>query len=143
MSPSTATFPTPKDPEEETDDEEEEKTSPLRPLPITTTGIASSSSSSSFVSTIHRVHTTGNLRDDYITAKQLTPSAHQRLVKRFQQHLTTTEEHHAVAGAPAIFYGSYANIRKKLDYTYHAHYRKERQWLHDCIIEDCLLKHQQ
>lgn len=142
MSPSTAVFPTPEKPEEEPDNEEE-KTSPLRPLPTTTTSTGIASSPSSFASTIHRVHTTGILHDDYITAKQLTPSAHQRLVKRFQQHLTTTEEHHSVAGAPAGFYGSYANIRKKLDYTYHVYYRKERQWLHDCIIEDCLLKHQQ
>lgn len=33
------------------------------------------------------------------------------------------------------FYGAYGHIRKKLDYSYHQHYRKERQWLHDSIIE--------
>jgi len=36
------------------------------------------------------------------------------------------------------FYGAYAHIRQKLDYTYHRHYKKERQWLHDSIIEDYL-----
>jgi hypothetical protein len=36
----------------------------------------------------------------------------------------------------AKFYGAYAEYRKKLDYKYHVHYKKERQWLHDSIIED-------
>ena len=36
------------------------------------------------------------------------------------------------------FYGPYAHIRKTLDYSYHSHYRKERQWLQDSIIEDLL-----
>ena len=102
---------------------------------------------------IHRVHTTGDLlqpqqqdEDDYVTAKQLTPSAKDRLVKRFssqqQQQQTTEQQHHATTTTPG-FYGAYANLRKKLDYSYHVHYRKERQWLHDAIIEDLLLKHQQ
>ena len=105
--------------------------------------LASTSSSSVFVSSIHRVHTTGDLQDDdYITAKQLTPSANERLAKRcFQAAQKSTEEQHH-SQEDVGFYGSYANIRKKLDYSYHVHYRKERQWLHDCIIEDCMLKHQ-
>lgn len=36
------------------------------------------------------------------------------------------------------FYGAYGHIRKQLDYDYHTYYRKERQWLHDSIIEDFL-----
>jgi hypothetical protein len=36
------------------------------------------------------------------------------------------------------FYGAYGHIRKQLDYSYHCHYRKERQWLHDSFIEDYL-----
>lgn len=36
------------------------------------------------------------------------------------------------------FYGAHGHIRKQLDYSYHQHYRKERQWLHDSIIEDYL-----
>ena len=114
---------------------EKSSQSQLAEAEATTTSVAS------HVATIHRVHTTGNMQqqDDYITAKQLTPSAHERLAKRTS---TTTEEQHYCRDDNAGFYGSYANIRKKLDYTYHVHYRKQRQWLHDCIIEDCLLKHQ-
>ena len=41
----------------------------------------------------------------------------------------------------APFRGPYAHIRKDLDYTYHARYRKERQWLQDSIIEDILEAH--
>jgi hypothetical protein len=37
-----------------------------------------------------------------------------------------------------LFFGAYGHLRKKLDYSYHCHYRKERQWLHDSIIEDFL-----
>ena len=36
------------------------------------------------------------------------------------------------------FYGPYAHIRKNLDYSYHSHYRKERQWLQDSIVDDLL-----
>jgi hypothetical protein len=40
------------------------------------------------------------------------------------------------------FFGAYGNLRKSLlDYSYHAHYRKERQWLHDAIIFDTMLQH--
>lgn len=47
---------------------------------------------------------------------------------------TTSETFQA---SEAKFYGAYAEFRKKLDYLkYHVHYRKERQWLHDSIIED-------
>jgi len=34
--------------------------------------------------------------------------------------------------------GPYAHIRKALDYNYHSHYRKERQWLQDSIINELL-----
>jgi len=55
---------------------------------------------------------------------------------------TTTEEHFSTSDQIG-FYGAYAKVRQTLDYSYHVHYRKERQWLHDAIIEDNLLKHQQ
>lgn len=113
------------------------------------------SNSDDVPTTIHRVHTTGNLQaDDYITAKQLTPSAVDRLYRKKKNNghhrryfggtaipRTTTEEEHSTA-AHSGFYGAYAKVRQKLDYSYHVYYRKERQWLHDAIIEDCLLKHQ-
>lgn len=38
------------------------------------------------------------------------------------------------------FVGTYGHIRKRLDYTYHTHYVKQRQWLHDAIIQDSLIK---
>jgi predicted kinase len=100
------------------------------------------------VCTVHRVDTTLP-RDDYITEKTLTASAANRLGKRTtafyanEPHKKSTEEHFSMAERDAGFYGSYANVRRKLDYSYHVHYRKERQWLHDAIIEDNLLKHQQ
>jgi hypothetical protein len=36
------------------------------------------------------------------------------------------------------FVGPFAHIRKKLDYSYHSCYTKERQWLQDSIIDDIL-----
>ena len=36
------------------------------------------------------------------------------------------------------FYGPYSHIRALLDYDYHKNYKKERQWLHDAIINDIL-----
>jgi len=96
-------------------------------------------------SVVHRVHTAGP-KDDYITEKNLTASAADRLGKRTSfyanQNKKSTEEHHSTEEDHG-FYGAYANVRQMLDYSYHAHYRKERQWLHDAIIEDNLLKHQQ
>ena len=99
--------------------------------------------------TMHRVNTTGHLLLDDFSATPLSPSARERLVKRFSLRKKSTEEHHSVtaaaggdAAAVVGFYGAYGSLRKTLDYTYHVHYRKERQWLHDAIIEDCLLEHQ-
>jgi len=90
---------------------------------------------------MHRVATTGHLLDDF-SAKHISQKARDRLVKRFSV-LKSTEEHHSETQDDAVgFYGAYGNLRKKLDYKYHVHYRKERQWLHDAIIEDCFLEHQ-
>ena len=51
----------------------------------------------------------------------------------------STEAHFKIPdGEPKKFYGSYGHVRKQLDYTFHCCYRKERQWLHDSIIEDYL-----
>lgn len=47
----------------------------------------------------------------------------------------STEEHFQCP-LKGNFVGSYGHLRKKLDYRYHSHYRKERQWLHDSIVED-------
>lgn len=36
------------------------------------------------------------------------------------------------------FYGLYANLRERLDYSYHCNYTKERQLFQDSIIDDTL-----
>lgn len=46
-------------------------------------------------------------------------------MKKFST-VVSTEEYNAV-DVPQ-FFGPYAHIRKQLDYGYHGHYRKERQW---------------
>lgn len=52
------------------------------------------------------------------------------------------ENDHVAKTDSDLFFGAYGHLRKKLDYSYHCHYRKERQWLHDSIIED-FLEHQE
>ncbi|GKY99368.1 hypothetical protein MPSEU_000891600 [Mayamaea pseudoterrestris] len=48
---------------------------------------------------------------------------------------STSEMHKNIE---AKFYGAFSSYRRKLDYKYHVHYKKERQWLHDSIIEDII-----
>lgn len=84
-------------------------------------------------------NSTGHLVDDQ-NGTQLSTAAKGRLIKRFSIQ-KSTEEHHKETDDTG-YYGAYGSLRKKLDYSYHVHYRKERQWLHDAIIEDCLLEHQ-
>jgi hypothetical protein len=56
-------------------------------------------------------------------------------MRRFSA-IVSTEEHHASKDGGGLFCGAYGHIRKMLDYTYHAGtYNKERQFLHDSIIE--------
>ena len=63
---------------------------------------------------------------------------HLRRKKQFQVRrfsvLASTEEHFRSTDDLG-FYGAYGQVRKKLDYSYHAHYTKSRQWLHDSIID--------
>ena len=65
-------------------------------------------------------------------------TGHDRRRKRSRRFsiLTSTEAHFATDETRC--YGNYAEIRKRLDYDYHCRYRKERQWLHDGIIEHFL-----
>lgn len=60
------------------------------------------------------------------------------LVLRFSP-VISTEQCNRDDEAP--FRGPYAHLRKGLDYSYHANYRKERQWLQDSIIDDILEAH--
>ena len=54
--------------------------------------------------------------------------------------LMSTEEFNREPTDERIYYGPYAHLRKRLDYNYHVHYKKERQWLQDSIIEDLLFE---
>jgi hypothetical protein len=67
--------------------------------------------------------------------------AKKALIHRFSP-TKSTEEHFAATGEldENPFYGMHGHIRRLLDYSYHRHYRKERQWLHDAIIEEFLLQ---
>ena len=57
-------------------------------------------------------------------------------VPRRLSFVMTTEEFNK--DTDLTFYGPYSHIRKQMDYSHHVHYKKERQWLQDSIIEDCL-----
>ncbi len=50
----------------------------------------------------------------------------------------STEEHFRSRDDEKRFYGAYGHIREKMDYSYHSHYQKQRQWLHDSIMDDIL-----
>ena len=50
--------------------------------------------------------------------------------------LKSTEENYK--SEDMTFYGLYANIRERLDHSYHSNYTKERQFLQDSIIDDVL-----
>lgn len=55
--------------------------------------------------------------------------------RRFSIEQSTDDINKAATDADQQFHGPYAHIRKTLDYTYHTHYRKQRQWLQDSIID--------
>ena len=57
------------------------------------------------------------------------------LTRRFSVEHSTDDINKATTDADQQFYGPYAHIRQTLDYTYHSHYRKQRKWLQDSIIE--------
>lgn len=52
--------------------------------------------------------------------------------------LMSTEEFNKEPTDDTTYYGPYAHIRKRLDYDYHVHYKKDRQWLQDSVVEECL-----
>lgn len=57
---------------------------------------------------------------------------------RFSILMSTEEFNREPNEDEATCYGPYAHLRRRLDYDYHVHYKKERQWLQDSIVEDCL-----
>ena len=60
--------------------------------------------------------------------------------RRFSVALSTEQHFGINYDETPVFVGAFGNIRKQfLDHDkYHSHYRKERQWLHDSIVEDYL-----
>jgi len=62
-----------------------------------------------------------------------------RLDSRRFSVLMSTEEFNKEPTDDTTQYGPYAHIRRRLDYDYHVHYKKDRQWLQDSIVEDCLV----
>jgi hypothetical protein len=79
---------------------------------------------------LHRNNTTGH---DGKGAPRRA-SAKRTMMRRFSASVSTEEHHTSKEGG--LFCGAYGHIRKMLDYTYHAGtYNKERQFLHDSIIE--------
>ena len=79
-----------------------------------------------------RSNSTGH--DDESTARKR--KQHHQHARRFSLLEATTEENHR--STECQFLGAYAHIRRKLDYNYHVHYTKSRQWLHDSIVDDYL-----
>jgi len=68
--------------------------------------------------------------------KPIKPNLRRAGTRRFSILMSTAD--HFQDKADGKFYGPYAHIRKQLDYTYHSHYQKERQWMQDSIIEEFL-----
>jgi len=88
------------------------------------------------------IDTVGHERGD-------TPGTRTRkkMQARFSLILSTEEINKAVdpyddddgdTSASLTFHGPYADVRKTLDYAYHASYSEDRQWLQDSIIADIL-----
>lgn len=62
-----------------------------------------------------------------------------RLDSRRFSIVMSTEEFNKEPTDSTQQYGPYAHLRRRLDYDYHVHYKKDRQWLQDSIVEDCLV----
>jgi hypothetical protein len=112
-----------------------------------TTGSSSRNRRHKRSSSIHRVNTTGHDLNSLLIASNdnknnTTSMAKFQLVNRFALK-QSTEQMFRETTPPFKFIGTYGHLRRKLDYEYHAHYQKQRQWLHDAIIEDSLLHEHQ
>lgn len=58
-------------------------------------------------------------------------------IKEFSSQLSTEDNYQS---SSMFFYGPYAHIREKLDYSYHKNYKRERQMLQDAIINEIMNK---
>jgi predicted kinase len=79
------------------------------------------------------------MKEATAAAMKFTPTLVERRHRRRRtfSFLISSEENHR-AEVPGKFFGSYSHIRKTLDYSYHAHYTRERQSLQDAVISDML-----
>jgi len=87
--------------------------------------------------TLEKQQSSGSGKSD-LALPLIESVARRSLRRRFSVERSTEEQHKCEEKDKIGFYGEFGNERKKLDYDYHSHYRKERQWLHDSIIEDYL-----
>jgi len=58
-------------------------------------------------------------------------------IKEFSSLLSTEDNYQS---SSMFFYGPYAHIRERLDYSYHKNYKRERQMLQDAIINEIMSK---
>ena len=71
--------------------------------------------------------------------KRLSMNESFRRSKRSVYKFSLLEDTESLFSTDVRYYGGpYAHIRKTLDYKYHKHYTKERQWLQDSIIDKLL-----
>jgi len=82
--------------------------------------------------------TFGSIKEEQLTAPKLSYNVPRRssLLTSFCSTASTEENYKS---SNMTFYGSFAHIRKTLDYNYHSNYNKQRQWLQDSVIEDLLV----
>lgn len=85
---------------------------------------------------LYRFDSTGHDAGGHVPAQQRR--SQRAMIRRFSVALST--ESYFKTSEDTNCYGAYGHVREKLDYDYHSHYRKDRQWFHDSIIED-LLEH--
>jgi len=69
----------------------------------------------------------------------IIPMKHNTAISRFSCCRSTEENFKCTEDEEDCHcFGAYGHLRSTLDYSYHCHYQKQRQWLHDSIIEDIL-----
>lgn len=89
----------------------------------------------------HKSHSSMKEHDDSISRIKPPPAKVRKCrFRRFSVDLSTECHFSIPVDELPVFVGAFGHIRKQhLDHEqFHTHYRKERQWLHDSIIEDYL-----
>ena len=85
-------------------------------------------------------HTLSRISEDDDCRESKSCLGPHRKYRRFSVGLSTENHFRIGVDDTPLYVGAFGNIRKQyLDHdSFHCHYRKERQWLHDSIIEDYL-----